>query len=115
MTPPTPVNDIGTISEGHLKLLVQSAVDDAMRERDAALNHHMAAQFEKMTSTFLSAFPNNDPGEHRRAHEREIANAAGWEKMRADVISKLMTGGVWALMAWVAMAVWEYFRTGVHK
>lgn len=106
---------VGPISDAHLKFLIRAAVEDVRSSKDAELMKNIDKRFDTMTETFLSAFPNQDPGEHRKAHEREIASAEGWRRIRNDIFSKLLQGGVWALAVWLLMAVWESFRSGVHK
>lgn len=64
---------------------------------------------------FNDAFPNGDPHGHRMYHERSIHDADKWSKIKGAVTEKLLTGGVWLLVAFIAMAIWEALKKEVAK
>lgn len=64
---------------------------------------------------FTDAFPDGDPHGHRMYHERSIKDADKWARIKGSVTEKLLTGGVWLLLAFFAMAAWEAFKAEVKK
>ena len=81
--------------------------NDAMR--------HMDARFDQLEKLIKSGFPHGDPDAHRRVHETFISEAAERAALKKSIIEKIVTGGVWSVIVLVALAVWEYLKTGVHK
>lgn len=103
------------ITEDRVQLMIAVAVKTALTEHEQHLTAHMDAQFAALRRTFAEAFPGGDPHGHRIAHEKQIANASWWDKVKADAASKLATAGVWAFMLFLAFAVWEYIKSELRK
>ena len=102
------------ISEDRARLLIRGAIDASLREHERQLLVSLDSRFGDLSEMIKSAFPDGDPHGHRRAHEQEIRDAAGWSKLKADLLSKVLTGGVWAGVVWLAFitidAVKQEFR-----
>ena len=75
----------------------------------------MDAQFAQLKATFGAAFPGGDPHGHRMAHEAAIREAAGWQKIKAEALSKALTGGIVVAIGWLALAAWEALKHEVRK
>lgn len=103
------------LTEDKVKLMIGEAVKQALAEHEHHLMQHMDAQFKALRQTFADAFPGGDPHGHRLAHEKQIANAGWWDKVKTDAASKLATAGVWAFMLFLAVAVWEYIKHEARK
>lgn len=103
------------ITEDKVALMIERAVGTALRTHEQHLLLHMDKQFEELKSTFAQAFPGGDPHGHRIAHEKAIKNATGWDKIKADVVGKFLTGGLWVAAGWLLFSVWESIKHEVRK
>jgi hypothetical protein len=97
------------ISEDRAALMIERAVTDALDEHEKKMIAHMDRQFEQLRVTFASAFPNGDPHGHRMAHESQIKQVDGWQKLKVEVTTKFLSGGLWVAAAWAAYALWQAF------
>ena len=57
-----------------------------------------------------SGFPNGDPDEHRKSHEREEAAQRLTEKRWEIVKTKLLENSMWALMVAAVLAAWYWIK-----
>ena len=103
------------LTEDKVALMIQDAVSKALTTHEQHLTLHMDKQFALLRQTFAEAFPGGDPHGHRIAHEKAIKNATAWDKMKAEVLSKVLTAGLWVAAGWLALAVWEAFKHEVKK
>lgn len=103
------------LTEDRVKLMISEAVQQALASHEQHLTRHMDQQFAMLRQTFSEAFPGGDPHGHRLAHERFIANASWWEKIKADAAGKLATAGIWAFLLFLAAAGWEYIKHEARK
>lgn len=76
---------------------------------------HMDAKFAQLNKLITDAFPNGDPHGHRAYHEKIINSASEWNKIKGEIITKFMTGGLWLAAGWLAFAVWRAFKEGVSS
>ena len=74
---------------------------------------HFDTKFDQLTKAFSAAFPAGDPHAHRLRHEMEITDAGGWNKLKADVLSKFLTGGLWVAAGYLALAAWAAFKDAI--
>jgi len=49
------------------------------------------------------------------AHEKMIRDADGWTKIKGEILSKFLTGGLWLAAGYLAFAVWTAFKQDVIK
>ena len=110
-----PERRTGALTEDRVALMIQEAVSKALTTHEQHLMLHMDKQFAALRQTFSEAFPGGDPHGHRIAHEKAIRNATGWDKLKAEVMSKFLTAGLWVAAGWLALAVWEAFKHEVRK
>lgn len=103
------------LTEDKVALMIQEAVSKALSTHEQHLMLHMDKQFALLRQTFSEAFPGGDPHGHRIAHEKAIRSATAWDKMKAEVLSKFLTAGLWVAAGWLAFAVWEAFKHEVKK
>lgn len=103
------------LTEDKVALMIQDAVSKALVTHEQHLTLHMDRQFASLKQTFAEAFPGGDPHGHRLAHEKFIRDATGWDKLKADVLSKFLTGGLWVAAGWLLLAVWESFKHEVRR
>lgn len=103
------------ITEDRVALMIEQAVQTALRSHEQHLMQHMDRQFALLKQSFADAFPGGDPHGHRIAHEKAIRNATGWDRMKAELLSKFLTGGLWVAAGWLAFAVWEALKHEVRK
>jgi hypothetical protein len=59
------------------------------------------------------AFPGGDWDGHRRYHETLIERAEARTKFYNDLRAELAKKGLWALLALIGIAVWQYFKSKV--
>lgn len=103
------------LTEDRVALMIQEAVSKALAAHEQHLTLHMDRQFASLKQTFADAFPGGDPHGHRLAHEKAIANATWWEKAKGDAFSKLTAAGLWAVVAFLAVAAWEHIKQEARK
>ncbi|MFM1990228.1 MAG: hypothetical protein RJA99_3185 [Pseudomonadota bacterium] len=115
MSPPYdgPERRTEAITEDRVKLLIQAAVQQALTTHEQHLTAHMDKQFLQLKLTFAEAFPNGDPHGHRVAHEKAIASANWWDKVKSDAFAKTASMGLWAALAFLCVAAWEHFKSGM--
>lgn len=58
-------------------------------------------------------FPEGDVEGHRRYHEALIKKAEVRTRLYEKLLEKLMEKGVWAVIALLAVALWQYFKAQV--
>ena len=103
------------LTEDRVKLMISEAVQQALASHEQHLTAHMDRQFASLRHAFNEAFPGGDPHGHRLAHEKFIANASWWDKVKADAASKLATAGIWVFLLFLAAAAWEYIKHEARK
>lgn len=103
------------ISEDRARLLIRGAMDASLRAHEAQIVSQIDSRFGELSDMIKSAFPDGDPHGHRRAHEQEIREAAGWSKLKADLLSKVLTGGVWAGVVWLVFIIIEAVKQEIKK
>jgi hypothetical protein len=47
------------------------------------------------------------------AHEKAIASANWWDKVKSDAFAKTASMGLWAALAFLCVAAWEHFKSGM--
>lgn len=102
------------MSEDRVELLIERAVSEALEDHEAKMVRHMDQNFHRLETMFASAFPGGDPAGHRMAHETQIKQAVGWEKLKSEVVSKFLTGGLWMAAGWGLLALWNSFLANVR-
>ncbi len=103
------------ITEDRVKLMIAEAVQQALTNHEQHLVAHMDKQFAGLRLTFAEAFPGGDPHGHRLAHERQIANASWWDKVKSDAFAKTAGFGLWAVVVFLAIAAWEHIKNEARK
>lgn len=82
--------------------------------KDLASDHKENAsrmeRVEKRMDEMAKAFPGGDPDGHRRYHELIIRREEQREKVRLELISKLVQGGTWSLLAWIGWLIVKNFK-----
>jgi hypothetical protein len=94
-------------------------VHDNQLAMDAKLTKHMTEETvelaEAIASLMKDAFPEGDPGGHRRHHELVIKaaeeKAEFWQKMRIA----LSQYGLLGFAGWAFWVLWAAFLQGPHK
>lgn len=103
------------LTEDKVKLMISVAVRQALTEHEQHLTTHMDKQFALLKQTFADAFPSGDPHGHRLAHEKAIAKATWWDKTKSDAYAKLAAAGLWAVVAFLAVAAWEHLKNEAKR
>jgi C4-dicarboxylate-specific signal transduction histidine kinase len=79
-----------------------------------ALNTKSAKQ-EAAITRLLAGFPADDVDGHRRYHESVIEWRELRNKMVREALLKLAQAGTLAAFGWLALAIWQAFKTTVTK
>ena len=103
------------VSEAQIALMIEEEVERRLSKAEDKLLAHMDVKFGQLHKLITDAFPDGDPYGHRLHHEAVIKSASKWEQMKGEVASKLLTGGVWVTVAWIAMAIWQSFKNEVQR
>jgi hypothetical protein len=102
---------VSDLTEDRVRLLIS----ETLQAHEEKMLGHLDSGFDRLNETFKSAFPNGDPHGHRLAHEKAIRAATGWDKLKADVVGKFLTAGLWAAAGFLAFAAWEAVRTNIRN
>lgn len=103
------------LTEDRVALMIQEAVSEALKTHEQHLLLHIDKQFAELRRSFGDAFPGGDPHGHRIAHEKAIADANQWSKVRQGVVEKVASGGVWAALMFGALAVWDALKREIIR
>lgn len=104
-----------SVTVDRVALMIEEAVEERISKMEDKMLAHMDVKFGQLHKTFSDAFPGGDPHGHRMAHEKQIRDADGWARMKAEVVSKFLSGGLWVAAGWLGFAVWQAFKESVHK
>jgi len=104
-----------SVSEAQISLMIEEEIERRMSKFEDRMLLHMDAKFAQMHKLITDAFPSGDPHGHRAFHEAQMKQADGWDKIKADILSKFLTGGLWIAAAYLALAVWQAFKSEVTK
>lgn len=99
------------LTEDRVKVLI----NDALGHHEKRVMEHLDSGFDRLSQTFASAFPNGDPHGHRLAHEKAIRTATGWDKLKAEVVGKFLTMGLWAAAVFIAFTIWESVKANIRS
>ena len=102
------------LNEDRVRLMIAESIQSALERHELKMMEHLDSGFDRLTQTFASAFPGGDPHGHRLAHEKAIRDASGWAKLKADVVGKFLTAGLWAAAVFVAFAAWEAIKSNLQ-
>jgi hypothetical protein len=103
------------LTEDRVKLMIADAVQQALASHEQHLMAHMDRQFASLRQSFADAFPGGDPHGHRVAHERQIANATWWDKVKGDAVGKATAAGLWAVVVFLCVAAWEHIKSEAKR
>jgi hypothetical protein len=90
-------------------------VGASLDELHDRITDHVDKRTAEQNTLFLSAFPGGDAIEHRRAHEEQINRAAEKKALWKAVREKTMAGGVWAGLAFLALAALDSVKGMLHR
>ena len=110
-----PERRAASLTEDRVALMIEQAVQAALKSHEQHLTLHMDKQFALLRQTFAEAFPNGDPHGHRIAHEKAIKNASWWDKIKGEAASKTITAGLWVTVVFIAAAIWEHVKSEAKK
>jgi hypothetical protein len=99
------------VNEDRVRLMIAEAINSALLQHETKIMQHLDSGFDRLTQSFASAFPGGDPHGHRLAHEKAIRDASGWAKLKAEVIGRFLTAGLWAAAVFLAFAAWEAVKS----
>jgi hypothetical protein len=106
---------ISEISEAQIALMVEEEVERRVSKMEEKLMQHMDAKFGQLHKLITDAFPDGDPHGHRMYHELQIKQSDGWDKMKADILSKFLSSGLWVAAGYLAFAIWQSFKDSVKS
>jgi hypothetical protein len=104
-----------SVSEAQISLMIEEELERRLGKFEDKMLLHMDAKFAQLHKIITDGYPNGDPHGHRMAHEKMIRDADGWSKIKGDILSKFLTGGLWIAAAYLALAVWQAFKQEVTK
>ena len=85
------------------------------RHRSDGFQQHMDERFDALEKLIKSGFPDGNPEEHRKVHERHIKEAKEREEVRMAVKKSLYSSGVWLAILTLLAALASYFGIEVQK
>jgi hypothetical protein len=106
---------VANVSEAQVSLMIEEELERRLAKFEDKMMLHMDVKFAQLHKLITDAFPTGDPHGHRMAHEKMIRDADGWSKIKGEILSKFLTGGLWLAAGYLAFAVWQAFKTDVIK
>ncbi len=85
------------------------------RRRSDRFQQHMDERFDALEKLIKSGFPDENPEEHRKAHERRIKEAKEKEEVRLAVKKSLYSSGIWLAILTLVAALASYLGIEVRK
>ena len=85
------------------------------RRRSDKFQQHMDERFDALEKLIKSGFPDGNPEEHRKVHERRIKEAREKEEVRLAVKKSLYSSGIWLAILTGLAALASYFGIEVRK
>ena len=85
------------------------------RRRSDGFQQHMDERFDALEKLIKSGFPDGNPEEHRKVHERHIKEAKEKEEVRLAVKKSLYSSGTWLAILTLLAALASYFGIEVRK
>jgi hypothetical protein len=104
-----------SVSEAQISLMIEEEIERRLSKFEDKMMMHMDVKFAQLHHAIAEGYPGGDPHGHRMAHEKMIRDADGWTKIKGDILSKFLTGGLWLAAGYLAFAVWQAFKTDVTK
>ena len=104
-----------SVSEAQISLMIEEELERRLGKFEDKMLLHMDAKFAQLHKIITDGYPNGDPHGHRMAHEKMIRDADGWSKIKGEILSKFLTGGLWLAAGYLAFAVWQAFKQDVIK
>ena len=103
------------LTEDRVRLLINEAITAALERHETKMMEHLDSGFGKISDSFAAAFPNGDTHGHRLAHEKAIRDAGGWAKLKAEVIGKFLSAGLWVAAGFMVAAVWQSVMAHIRQ
>lgn len=85
------------------------------RRGDAMLLKHVDERFDKLEKLLKSGFPNGDPVEHCKVHERYIKEAEERAEVRLAVKKSVFSSGIWLGLLTALIAIGSYFGLEIKR
>ena len=85
------------------------------RRRSDKFQQHMDERFDALEKLIKSGFPDGNPEEHRKVHERRIKEAREREEVKLAVKKSLYSSGIWLAILTLVAALASYLGIEVRK
>ena len=89
--------------------------NDYVAKELRAGDKRMDERFDALEKLIKSGFPDGNPEEHRKVHERHIKDAKEREEVRLAVKKSLYSSGIWLAILTLLAALASYFGIEVRK
>lgn len=109
------VTDVPSMTEAQISLMIEEEVERRVGKMESNLMLHMDTKFSQLHRLITDAFPGGDPHGHRAYHELQIKQATNWDKMKADVLSKFLSSGLWVAAGYLVFSVWQSFKDNIKS
>lgn len=101
--------------EAKIALAVDEEVERRLEKLENKLMQHMDAKFAQLHRVISDAFPGGDPHGHRAYHELQIKQADGWDRLKADILSKFLTSGLWVASGYLFYLIWSSIKENLRS
>lgn len=89
--------------------------DKTLEAMKAEILAEVDRQNKSLKAYVDSAFPNGSALDHKRYHDGLIKSAEKWDKIWTDIFTTIAKGGLWLLVGFVGVAVWQKFVSEIVK
>ena len=89
--------------------------NDYVAKELIAEDKRMDERFDALEKLIKSGFPDGNPEEHRKVHERYIKDAKEREEVRLAVKKSLYSSGIWLAILTLLAALASFFGIEVRK
>ena len=92
---------------------IKDRIRDQLQQHAKQEMEVIERRFAELKDLLSSAFPNEDPIKHRQYHEEVIDYMRERRELWKSIRDKSLSGLVWALLAAVGTAVWQYLKVKI--
>lgn len=101
--------------QGMTEEKIKALLDKSNRDQEERIKKYLDERVADLMETIKSAYPEGDLHKHRAAHEAQNKKAERWENLKAEFITKVFTGGMYAAGVFVLTLIWEYIKSELRK
>lgn len=101
---------VSSMSLDELRAHIDVRVMRALQDHEDRMSQRFDRRFDEMIALVRSAFPNDDPTSHRKAHEDMINLVTARRQFIEAITRNLATWGLIGVLGFLALSVWTLVK-----